>query len=152
MIRPRLYLDTSVPSAFFDDRAPDRQRLTQRFWREQLQAYKPVLSDLVLEEISKTPDPHRRAEILHLVEPLEILADLGTATEDLVAEYIARGIFTAKTAADALHVAIAVTHGISYLGSWNFKHLVRVATRREVNLVNALGGFQPVEIVAPPEL
>ncbi len=98
MIRPRLYLDTSVPSAFFDDRAPDRQRLTQRFWREQLQAYKPVLSDLVLEEISKTPDPHRRAEILHLVEPLEI------------------------------------------------------ATRREVNLVNALGGFQPVEIVAPPEL
>jgi len=152
MYRPRLYLDTSVPSAFFDDRAPDRQRLTRSFWREQLQAYEPVISDLVLEEISQTPDSQRRAEILHLVAPLKVLAGLETTTEDLVAEYIARGVFTAKTAADALHVAIAVTHGISYLGSWNFKHLVRVATRREVNLINTLAGYQPIEIVAPPEL
>jgi predicted nucleic acid-binding protein len=152
MIRPRLYLDTSVPSAFFDDRASDRQRLTRRFWREQLPAYDPVVSELVLEEIAQTPDPQRRAEILRLVESFEILADLGAATEDLTAEYIARGIFSSKTAGDALHVAIAVTHGIGYLGSWNFRHLVRVATRREVSLVNALNGYQPLEIVAPPEL
>lgn len=36
--------------------------------------------------------------------------------------------------------------------SSNFRHLVRVQTRREVNLVNALRGYQPIEIAAPPEL
>jgi hypothetical protein len=34
MTKPKVYLDTSVPSAYFDERAPDRQRLTQRFWVE----------------------------------------------------------------------------------------------------------------------
>ena len=38
------------------------------------------------------------------------------------------------------------------LWRWNFSHLVKVRTRREVNLVNALEGYGPVEIVAPPEL
>lgn len=118
MVRPRLYLDTSVPSAFFDDRAPDRQRLTRRFWRDQLQAYEPVVSDLVLEEMAQTPDRQRQVEMLQLVESFEVLASLGAATEDLAAEYIGRGIFTSKTAGDALHVAIAVSYGIGYLGSW----------------------------------
>ena len=41
---------------------------------------------------------------------------------------------------------------VAYLVSWNFSHLVKVQTRREVNLVNALEGYDPIEIVAPPEL
>ena len=57
-----------------------------------------------------------------------------------------------KYTSDANHVAIAVVHGIGYLASWNFRHLVKVNTRREVNLVNALEGYNPIEIVAPPEL
>jgi len=36
--------------------------------------------------------------------------------------------------------------------SWNFHHLVKLRTRREVNLVNALKGYTPIEILAPPEL
>ena len=62
------------------------------------------------------------------------------------------GIFPEKYTSDANHVAIAVVHGIGYLASWNFRHLVKVNTRREVNLVNALEGYNPIEIVAPPEL
>lgn len=57
-----------------------------------------------------------------------------------------------KYVADANHVAVAVTHGVGFLASWNFKHLVKVKTRREVNLVNSLNGYGVIEIVAPPEL
>lgn len=32
----QLYLDTSVPSAYFDDRTPTRQALTRKFWHEAL--------------------------------------------------------------------------------------------------------------------
>jgi predicted nucleic acid-binding protein len=28
----RVYLDTSVISALFDERAPERQRMTENFW------------------------------------------------------------------------------------------------------------------------
>ncbi len=66
--------------------------------------------------------------------------------------YIKRGIFPEKYTSDANHIAIAVVSGIDYFASWNFKHLVKVNTRREVNLVNALLGYQQIEIIAPPEL
>ena len=53
---------------------------------------------------------------------------------------------------DANHVAVAVANGIGYFCSWNFKHLVKVNIRREVNLINAMTGYGPIEIIAPPEL
>lgn len=70
----------------------------------------------------------------------------------LAQEYIQRGIFPEKYVSDANHVAIAVVEGIGYLCSWNFRHLVKVKTRREVNLVNTLKGYGLIEIIAPPEL
>ncbi len=32
MLKSRIYLDTSVPSAYFDERTPERQQLTREFW------------------------------------------------------------------------------------------------------------------------
>lgn len=151
MVKPRLYLDTSVLSAYFDDRAPDRQRLTQRFWEERLPEFEGMISESVLQEISDTPDEDRRSEMRRLAAPLAVL-DYPTDAEDLAYEYVKIGIFPQKYLGDAIHVAIASVHRVGYLASWNFKHLVRVATRREVNLVNALKGYDPLEIAAPPEI
>jgi hypothetical protein len=36
--------------------------------------------------------------------------------------------------------------------SWNFNHLVKAKTRKLLNSVNILEGFNPVEIISPPEL
>jgi len=70
----------------------------------------------------------------------------------LAQEYVRRGIIPEKYISDANHVAVSVVNRIAYFASWNFAHLVKVNTRREVNLVNALMGYEPIEIVAPPEL
>ncbi len=48
----RLYLDTSVFSAFYDQRAPERMEMTRSFWRE-LQAHERLCSNLTLEEIAR---------------------------------------------------------------------------------------------------
>ncbi len=151
MVKVRLYLDTSVPSAHFDFRAPDRQRLTQEFWRERLSDFDAVISTVVLKEIHDNPDSETRQQVADLVRSLELLR-LSEEAAALAQGYMQHGIFPEHYESDALHVAIAVVNGIGYLASWNFKHLVRVRTRREVNLVNALRGYQPIEIVAPPEL
>ena len=86
-----------------------------------------------------------------LVGDFEVLT-FDEEAYDLAQEYVRRGVFPEEYTSDANHVAIAVVNGISYFASWNFRHLVKVNTRREVNLINALSGYGQIEIIAPPEL
>jgi hypothetical protein len=59
MIKPKIYLDTTVPSTFYDERTPERQALTIEFWNERLPLFTPVISDLVRAEISNTPEAEK---------------------------------------------------------------------------------------------
>jgi hypothetical protein len=77
---------------------------------------------------------------------------LDQPARELARVYMEAGTFSAKASVDAQHVAIAVVNGIGYLLSWNYRHLVRLNTRRQVNLINSLRGFAPIEILTPPEL
>jgi len=151
MIKPKVYLDTTVASAYYDDRTPDRQRLTKQFWTERPADFEAVISTMVRMEILDTPDVERRNNRKGLVDTFEVL-EFEEEAYELAQEYVNRGIFPEKYISDANHVAVAVVNGIGYFTSWNFKHLVKVNTRREVNLVNALLGYQQIEIIAPPEL
>lgn len=146
-----VYLDTTVPSACHDERTRYRQELTQQFWTERLTAYRPPVSVVVLREIHDTPDPDRRAKIESPVRGFDVLS-LSEEAEALAMEYVGRGVFPERYLSDARHVAIASANGLPYLASWNFRHLVKVNTRREINLVNALLGYASIEIAAPPEL
>lgn len=150
MVKPKLYLDTSVPSAYVDTRAPERQRLTQRFWDERLLAFEPVVSIVTVGEITDTPEREKRVQMLALVAAFDVL-ELDDEARALAREYVQRGVFAAKYVSDANHVAVAVVNDIRYLASWNFRHLVKVSTRQEVNLINAIEGYGAIEIAAPPE-
>jgi hypothetical protein len=151
MKKEQVYLDTTVPSAYYDDRAPDRERLTRIFWVERLPNFKPVISDIVLSEIYDTPHEEKRIKMEQLVQGIELLA-FNKEADKLATEYVKRGVIPEKYSDDANHIAIAVTNGIRYLISWNFKHIVRVNTRREINLINALMEYELIELLAPPEL
>jgi hypothetical protein len=52
----KLYLDTSVFSAYFDDRAPDRQAQTVEFW-ERLPDFDACTSQLAREDWKIHPMP-----------------------------------------------------------------------------------------------
>ncbi len=146
----KVYIDTTVPSAYMDGRTPDRQRLTRESW-ERLASYDPQISVLVLGEIRGTPDPARRKEIEDLVEGFHVLR-ITSEAESLADEYVDRGAIPEKYRDDALHVAIAVVHQVPLLASWNFQHLVNLKARRSINLINALVGHGQIEILSPPEL
>ncbi len=151
MIKEKVYLDTTVPSAYYDDRAPDRKKNTREFWNKRLPEFETVISTIVLMEIRDTPDSEKRSNMEDLVGELEVL-EFNEEADGLSQEYVRRGIFPEKYTSDSNHVATAVVNGIGYFASWNFSHLVKVSTRREVNLVNSLKGYRPIEIIAPPEL
>jgi hypothetical protein len=53
---------------------------------------------------------------------------------------------------DARHVALAVTHGIGLIVSWNFRHLANYQRESGFNRINLLYGYSSVRIISPPEL
>ncbi len=66
-------MDTTDPSACYDDRASDRKQLTRIFWAERLPDFNPVISNIVLSEISDTPDEERRRKMEKLGEGFKVL-------------------------------------------------------------------------------
>ena len=146
-----LYLDTSVPSAYYDRRSKERQEATVKFWREVLPNYQVHISEITMEELEDTKDETLKKKLTKLIEGFKML-NSNEKIRDLARAYIENRIFSEKYIDDALHVAVASFYGVSYLVSWNFEHLVKVKTRRWVNSVNILKGFKEIEIVSPQEL
>lgn len=150
MKKVNIYLDTTIPSAYYDYRAPERQNLTKQFW-QQLGNYEVFISEIVLTEVLDTPDFQVRSEIEELIKDFAVLT-FDIEAKKLANEYVKNSIFPEKYRSDANHVAISVVNGVNYLISWNFRHMVKVRTRRSVNLYNSLHGYLPIEIIIPPEL
>lgn len=146
----RLYLDTSVFSALYDARTPERQRLTQEFWAK-LPDYEPLCSQLTLDELGRVSDAALRERLVELARGFHIVV-ITEAEQELAQAYVAAGVVPKRYLADALHVAAAVLGGADILVSWNFQHLVRRSTRLLVNYVNASRGLPALEILAPPEV
>ena len=152
-VRPlklRLYFDTSVFSAYYDARVPDRQQQTQEFWKR-LDKFEISTSEIARQELSKTSDPEQRLKLYQLLQPFIILS----VTEEmrlLAQGYLTRGLFTPVMFNDALHVAVAVLSRQDILLSWNFKHLVNRRRRAMINEVSISKGLPTIEIIAPPEV
>jgi len=151
MKRETLYLDTSVPSAYYDERAKERQEATIKFWENLLPNYKVYISEITVKELEDTKDETLRRKFRSLIKSFKVLK-ANKKIRDLANAYIERGVFPEKYLDDALHVAVASFYDISYVVSWNFEHLVKVKTRKSVNLVNILEGYKEIEIVSPQEL
>jgi predicted nucleic acid-binding protein len=145
----KLYLDTSVFSAYFDDRAPDRRAQTVEFW-ERIAVFDACTS-LAREELENTPDADRRERLLKLLEGLTVHS-VTLEMKELAKQYVEAGVFTALMMNDAVHVAAAVLTRQDILLSWNFKHLVNRVRRAKINQVNVSQGLPTIEIIAPPEI
>ena len=146
----RICLDTSVFSAYDDERTPDRLAETREFW-SRLSDFEASTSELAALELKQTSNPLKRARLEALLRDV-IIHPLTDDMRALAHRYVDGGAFSPGMYNDALHVAAAVLAGQDVLISWNFKHLVNRRRRAQVNEINTLSGLPTVEIVAPPEL
>ena len=146
----RIYLDTSVFSAYGDARAAERRALTIEFW-QRLQDFEVSTSDVARQELETTPDLHRRKALFSLLDPITVhpvTPEMGA----LAKIHVERGVFAPTSLNDALHVAAAVLTRQDILVSWNFRHLVNRRRRALINELNVAGDLPTIEIVAPPEV
>ena len=72
--------------------------------------------------------------------------------ETITEKFLKIGIIPRKVQADAIHLALAIVNRMDYILSWNFKHLVRPATRKAVREFAILEGYKIVEITTPEEV
>lgn len=146
----RVYLDTSVFSAYQDDRSPERRAETAELWAR-LGQFEPATSELARQELSQTPDPARRARLMELLKQVTI-HPVTEEMKELARRYVAEGVFSPALFNDALHVAAAVLTRHDVLLSWNFRHLVNRRRRAQINQVNISLGIPTIDIVAPAEM
>ncbi len=145
----RLYLDTSVISAYYDERTPERMQATREFWNA-LSAHEPLYSDLTEKELGQAT-PELAEKLRSLTSEFRMIS-INEPMRQLASVYVDRGVVPARYSDDSVHIAAAVIGDADVLVSWNFKHLVRRNTRLLVNNINAERGLKNIEILAPPEL
>ncbi len=146
----RVYLDTSVFCAYYDDRTPQRMAETREVWAR-FPEFEVATSSVTEGELRRTPDPDMRARQLALLEGV-VRHELTQEMRAVATEYIRAGVFTPACRRDALHVAMASLTRQDVLLSWNFRHLVNRQRRLAIATINFSLGLPTPEIVAPPEL
>jgi len=148
-LKSKIYLDTSVISAYYDDRQPERMKLTQSFWK-QISNYEVFISSAVVAEIDKWDDP-TKLKLQKLVKNFNILTVDNKNIIKLTKKYIREQIIPASQELDATHIAVAVANNIDTILSWNFRHIVRKKVKLGVNFINNLLGYDSIEIMTPAE-
>ena len=146
-MKTKLYLDTSVPSAFFDTSKPMRQLLTQKWFEFEANEYELCTSVISIEEIDRLSNAEKRKNIQDLLikNQTEIL-ELSQDAVDLAQVYIEKGAIPPSEEEDTFHIAIASVNHIDSLVSWNFKHIVSINPIRKIHEINKKLGYQEIVI------
>ena len=154
MSKPRVYVETTIPSFYHETRtAPDivaRRRWTRQWWSGAPERYELVTSSPVLDEPAGGPR-ERIAERLTLVRELPLLA-IEPGIGEILQAYIRHKLMPADPAGDALHLALASYHKCDFLVTWNCRNLANANKFEHIRRVNTmLGLFVPI-LATPLEL
>lgn len=144
----RVYTDTSVFGGVFDEIFETASRA---FFQQVTDGrFQLVISPIVQDEIEQAP-----AKVQKWFDEFAIHAEVILITQEVLQlrqAYLNVGIVTTKSAADALHVALATVARCHLIISWNFKHIVhfqKIPLYQGVNLVN---GYEAIHIYSPLEV
>jgi hypothetical protein len=153
-MKPRVHLETTVIS--YLTALPSRdivqaahQQQTRDWWahRSRFELY---ASQAVVVEASRGD---AAAAALRLAALAGVgLLEVNAEAEELAARLLGARVVPRKAAVDALHVAIAVVHGMHYLVTWNCAHIANAAIRGRIELECREAGFEPPAICTPEEL
>lgn len=152
---PKVYIETSVISYLAARPSRDvvvagHQQTTRDWWERRRQQFTLMASQLVLKEAT-AGNPTAAQQRLNLLATVELLS-VSEVALTLAQVLVNRGPVPAKAAADALHIAIAVTNGVEYLLTWNCKHIANANMRSQIERLCRTQGYEPTIICTPDEL
>jgi hypothetical protein len=127
-----------------------RQQVTRAWWATAPNRYQIVLSQLTLDECGDG-DPDAALERLDVIRDLPLL-DETIEAESLANLLIARLAVPVSQPRDALHIATAAVHGVQFIVTWNFRHLLNPHLQNRIADTCREAGYNPPVICTPEQL
>jgi hypothetical protein len=153
-MKPRVYIETTIPSFYFEVRTePEmvaRRQWTREWWDARREDYAVVTSIPVLDELEAGDHP-MKSDCLQLVSALPLLSIPDVIT-GIVETYIQHQVMPRDPTGDALHLALASYHHCQFLLTWNCAHLANANKREHIRHVNTLLGLHVPILTTPLEL
>ena len=150
-----LYLETTIPSYLTAKQSRDiiqtaRQQITAEWWNKRLNDFDIFISQIVIEEASEG-DPHASAKRMDAIKTFTLL-EITEEVVDLAEIIIREKIIPEKAIRDALHIAVATFHEMSFLLSWNCKHIANAEIVKRLRKTVDNEGLELPVICTPEEL
>jgi hypothetical protein len=149
MLRPKIYIDTSVIGGCFDD---EFKEISNKLFEEFKTGIKTaVISDITLLELKEAPAEVRN-KINEIPEDYKMIVVFSEEAAELANKYISENIISINHKEDTRHIALATIEKVDILASWNFKHIVNVSKIHGYNSVNLKEGYHVLEIRSPLDI
>ena len=153
MKKIKYYLDTTIFNFVFAEGDTEKKDITVKLFKDLPSISNGIyISDEVIREISRAPEPRKSQLVGQLEETNPLLLEVDIEAEGLAVRYVKERIIPERYRSDAVHIAVAVVNGIEVIVSWNFEHIVKLKTRVMVNGINRLLGYHEIEICSPEEV
>jgi len=150
---PTVYVETSVPSFYFETRSSARfmhwRDVTRRWWDQHRPRYELVTSNIVIRELEHAPADKAR-QMLELIADVPRLAAVP-GLEETVRFYLEHQLMPKSAEPDAFHLALVSLHNIDFILTWNIRHLANPNKTRHLQILNGRLGIS-VPIITTPEL
>lgn len=152
-MRKKYYLDTTILNFAFIDDDIEKREITLKFFNQlPLLAEEVYISDEVVREVSRAPEP-RKSQLEYLLREINpSILGVDFETDELANRYIKEEIISERYKSDAIHIAVAVINETEVIVSWNFRHIMKLRTKVMVNEVNRLLGYSDIDICSPQEV
>ena len=150
----RVYVETSVISYLTarpsrDPTKAARQLQAQALWRAG-DRFSLVISPAVIDEASRG-DPTQAKGRQQILAGLPVLS-ISDEAAYLAQLLLQRKALPTNALADAVHMAIATTHKIKIVASFNFRHLASVFAKARIEQTLRQLGYEPPLIATPEEI
>ncbi len=151
-MKGHVYLDTTVPSYYFDDRDSIRFFIdtTRKWWKTESGDFHVSTSEATINELSRGNYP-RKDDIIQFVLKLNILP-FDETIASIAQVYIDNFLMPKDSEGDALHLAYASYYKIDFLLTWNCNHLANANKTKHIRVINTRMGLFIPEIITPLEL
>ncbi len=155
MLKPRVYVETSIPSYLTSKPSRDlvvaaQQQITHQWWQTAFENFDLYISEIVIGEI-QAGNPKVARRRLKIVDHLAILKS-DAETLRLTKFYDGELGLTGRARADLPHFAFAVAYQMDFLATWNCSHIANAIVIRRLHRINKAAGLHVPIILTPSEL
>jgi predicted nucleic acid-binding protein len=154
MPKPRIYVETTIPSTYHSDRtdpeAVNRRAITRDWWSAAARSSDLMTSDVVLQELALGRPEQARLR-LALAKDLRLIRS-GTVELATALAYVRHRLMPGNPLADALHLAIASHRRFDVLVTWNYHHLANPNKLDRIIKLNEEMGISVPRILTPKQL